>query len=359
MIGTGCGIATDHFARSGVIANGARAMWGIPASLATSETALVGGVVDEPMMMSALDSVTKRRALVVAAVGSPPSSSTITFSGTPAISFATKSSALRSGMPSAAAGPVVVMVMPMVISLVCAVAGDPAVARAPASATADKKVFLIHSSLVMLVSIQFDRLFPSSLRRCGCPTSARKSTLHELRNNLLRHRCRFQPRGVVGMTPDQNAGLERLDRQRLALEHLVDDLKARALETFDPAFDGDPVAMGRGDIEFRSRVDHGNADQAVFLDDILLGEAGSLEQDRSRIVEHREIARVVDDVGGVAIAPLDLHIAPMDEHAVFLARRHAQRSIEPHPSAAQAHIVDHVQRQRGQFVRLAEPPGEG
>ena len=65
---------------------------------------MVGGVVDEPMMMSALDSVTKRRALVVAVVGSPPSSSTITFSGTPPISFGTNSSALRSGMPSAAAG---------------------------------------------------------------------------------------------------------------------------------------------------------------------------------------------------------------------------------------------------------------
>src|SRR5436853_2176943 len=128
-IGIGCGIATDHLARSGVIGNGASPRCGTPASLATVDTATVGGVVDEPMMMSALDSVTKRRALVVAAVGSPPSSSTITFSGTPAISFATKSSALRSGMPSAAAGPVVVMVMPMVISLVCAVAGDPAVAR--------------------------------------------------------------------------------------------------------------------------------------------------------------------------------------------------------------------------------------
>ena len=146
MIGTGCGIATDHFARSGVIANGARAMWGIPASLATSETAFVGGVVDEPMMMSALDSVTKRRALVVAAVGSPPSSSTITFRGTPAISFATKSSALRSGMPSAAAGPVVVMVMPMVISLLCAVAGIPGMASAAAIAAADNKPFFIRSS---------------------------------------------------------------------------------------------------------------------------------------------------------------------------------------------------------------------
>src|SRR5436305_14159945 len=83
MIGIGCGIATDHLARSGVIGNGARPICGMPASLATLDTATVGGVVDEPMMMSELDSVTKRRALVMALVGSPPSSSTITFSGTP------------------------------------------------------------------------------------------------------------------------------------------------------------------------------------------------------------------------------------------------------------------------------------
>ena len=110
----------------------------MPASLATLETAMLGGVVDEPMMMSALDSVTKRRALVVAVVGSPPSSSTITLSGTPPISLATNSSALRSGMPSAAAGPVVVIEMPMVISLVCASAGKPGSASAAASAAADR-----------------------------------------------------------------------------------------------------------------------------------------------------------------------------------------------------------------------------
>src|ERR1700674_2682872 len=138
MIGIGCGIATDHFARSGVIGNGARPIWGIPASLATLDTATVGGVVEEPMMMSALDSVTKRRALVVALVGSPPSSSTMTLSGTPPISFTTKSSALRSGMPSAAAGPVVVMVMPMVISLLCAIAGNPGSASDAAIAAAER-----------------------------------------------------------------------------------------------------------------------------------------------------------------------------------------------------------------------------
>src|SRR4051812_31557931 len=147
MIGIGCGMATDHFIRASLIGNGARPKCGMPASLATVETAMVGGVVDDPMMMSALDSVTKRRALVVAAVGSPPSSSTITLSGTPPISFGTNSSELRSGMPSAAAGPVVVTVMPITISLVCADAGEPGNASAAAIAAADRRAFFIHSSL--------------------------------------------------------------------------------------------------------------------------------------------------------------------------------------------------------------------
>src|ERR1700730_13347912 len=153
MIGIGCGIVTDHFVRSGVIGNGDRARWGMPASLATLDTAMVGGVVDEPMMMSALDSVTKRRALVGALVGPPPSSSTITLSGTPPISFGTKSSALRSGMPSAAAGPVVEIEMPMVISLVCASAGAPGSANAATSAAADRRAFFIHSSLEYLLKV--------------------------------------------------------------------------------------------------------------------------------------------------------------------------------------------------------------
>src|SRR5216683_6939558 len=138
MIGTGCGMSTDHLARSGVIGNGARPKCGMPASLATLETATEGGVVEEPMMMSAFDSVTKRRALVVALVGSPPSSSTMTLSGTPPISFGTNSSALRSGMPSAAAGPVVVTVMPMTISLDCAIAGNPGSASDAATTAADR-----------------------------------------------------------------------------------------------------------------------------------------------------------------------------------------------------------------------------
>src|ERR1700687_5256524 len=91
-------------------------------------------------------------------------------------------------------------------------------------------------------------------------------------------------------------------------------MRARTPETLDPAFDRDPVAVGRGDMKFRPRIHHGNADQAIFLDDILLGEARGLEQDRGRVVEHLEVARVIDDVGGIAVTPLNLHIAPMNEH---------------------------------------------
>src|SRR3984885_798500 len=85
------------------------------------------------------------------------------------------------------------------------------------------------------------------------------SALHELRNDLLRHRRGFQLAGIVRVMPDQHAGLERLDRQRLALEHLVGHLEARAFETLDPAFDRYPVAMRRGDIEFSRRINSGSA----------------------------------------------------------------------------------------------------
>src|SRR5437868_2723827 len=114
MIGTGCGITAVHFSRAGVIGIGARLKCSTPTSLATVDIAIDGGVVDEPTMISALDSVTNRRALVVAAVGSPASSSTMVLIFAPPISIETNSSAFFSGMPSAAAGPVVLMLTPIV-----------------------------------------------------------------------------------------------------------------------------------------------------------------------------------------------------------------------------------------------------
>src|SRR5262249_26521442 len=106
------------------------------------------------------------------------------------------------------------------------------------------------------------------------------SPLHEFGDDLLRHRRRFELIGIVGMRPDQHSRLEGLDRELIALEDLVADLEARALETLDAAFDGDPVAMSRWDVEFCARVDHGDADETIFLHEVLLGEAGRLEHDR-------------------------------------------------------------------------------
>src|ERR1700738_1265640 len=151
-----------------------------------------------------------------------------------------------------------------------------------------------------------------------------KSAPLEPGNDLLRERRGLQPGRIVPVTADQDAGLERLDRQRLALEHKVGHLEAGTLETLDPAFDRDPVAMGGSDMKFRPRIHHGNADQAVFPDNVLLGKAGGLEQDRGRIVEHLEIARVIDDVGGVAVAPLYLHIPAVDEHEISPERFRAK-----------------------------------
>src|SRR6202048_5628659 len=88
-------------------------------------------------------------------------------------------------------------------------------------------------------------------------------------NALRRHRGRFQPVGIVRVTPDQHASLERLDRQRLALEHLVGHLEAGAPEALDPAFDRDPLAMGGSNMKLGAGIDYGNADPAVFADDIL------------------------------------------------------------------------------------------
>ena len=73
----------------------------------------------------------------------------MTLSGTPAISFGTNSSALRSGTPSAAAGPVVEIEMPMVISPVCACT-DGAESASAALAAAARNILFMNSSLTVL-----------------------------------------------------------------------------------------------------------------------------------------------------------------------------------------------------------------
>src|SRR6266481_3818662 len=55
MIGIDCGRSTDHFMRASLIGNGASPKCGMPASLATVETAMVGGVEHEQLERHAAD----------------------------------------------------------------------------------------------------------------------------------------------------------------------------------------------------------------------------------------------------------------------------------------------------------------
>ena len=89
---------------------------GVFASCATSAIAAVAGVLDEPMIASTRSSVTRRRAFLVATVGSVASSSTISLTFSPPISVGRRAKAFFSGMPSEAAGPEAESETPMVMS---------------------------------------------------------------------------------------------------------------------------------------------------------------------------------------------------------------------------------------------------
>src|SRR4051812_11417630 len=101
----------------------------------------------------------------------------------------------------------------------------------------------------------------SSLRRLHVAPAP--LALHEFRPHLLRKGRRFQLVGVSRIAPDEYAGLEALERQRLALENLMRDVERRALDALDPALDRDPVAIGGRDVELGAGVDHGDADEPI------------------------------------------------------------------------------------------------
>jgi len=121
MIGTGCGMPTDHFKRSGVIGNGASPKCGMPASLATVETATVwrrGGRAHDDVGLRLGDEAS----CIGGARSMPPFVEHDHLDRHAANFFRHEIKRIALGMPSAAAGPVVVTVMPMTISLDCAIA---------------------------------------------------------------------------------------------------------------------------------------------------------------------------------------------------------------------------------------------
>ena len=94
----------------------AREIIGTFFSAATSIIASEAGVALEPISASTLSSSISLRALATALVLSVPSSSTMYSTFWPAISFGSNAMELRCGTPRLAAGPVVEMVTPILMS---------------------------------------------------------------------------------------------------------------------------------------------------------------------------------------------------------------------------------------------------
>src|SRR5574343_1270098 len=103
---------------------------GVWVSKATSAIGITTGVAAEPMMMSALSSVTKRLALLTPLVGSVASSSTTTLTFSPAMVLGQSLIWLAIGMPRPEAGPVSGRLTPMVMSARAAVVPRPNTAAA-------------------------------------------------------------------------------------------------------------------------------------------------------------------------------------------------------------------------------------
>src|SRR6266852_2839076 len=63
-------------------------------------------------------------------------------------------------------------------------------------------------------------------------------------------------------------------------------------------------------------ADQRMAAEIVGLEVFVLGHAErALDQRRGAGIEERHVARIVDDAGRVAVAPLDAHDARVDEHS--------------------------------------------
>src|SRR5262249_8008390 len=132
----------------------------------------------------------------------------------------------------------------------------------------------------------------------------------------LRQRLGFH-RAFNGIALHPHPGLEAFDRERAVLEQAVMHVEARAAQRRDRPLGHDLVAEPGGDEKAGMGVDQRMADEVIGLEVIVLAHAErALDQRRRAGVEHAEIARVIDDPGGIAIAPFDAHEAAVDEHAL-------------------------------------------
>src|SRR5262249_47465280 len=115
---------------------------------------------------------------------------------------------------------------------------------------------------------------------------------------------------------DPDPRLEALDCERAILHQAMVHVEARAPYLLNSRLDHHLVAIAGRYEKARPRLDHRIAVEFVGLVKLVLVEAErSLEQQHGRMVEHRHIARIKHDAGGVAVAPFDADSPAVHEHA--------------------------------------------
>src|SRR5262249_28501238 len=161
---------------------------------------------------------------------------------------------------------------------------------------------------------------------------------------------------------------------RVAIEtQLMLDVEAGTPE-LDRAFDCHVIPKASWFEESRARAHERKAVEVEMLEHVEFGHAKRmLEQKCRRCIEDVEVARVKDNAGGVAVAPLDPDLARIAEcgHRVMpsmgdwssprehaSARCHTQRAVKSDHFAIEVGIVNAMQDEGGEFARFAEAFGK-
>src|SRR5262249_54801809 len=114
--------------------------------------------------------------------------------------------------------------------------------------------------------------------------------------------------------------LEALDREFIPPHQAVMDLEAAAAPLRNRRQDDHVVAEFRRNPKTRAHVDHRKPGDLEGLQQLRLAIAECLEHPDRADIEVLEVAREIDDAGGVAVTPFDADLAADGEHGFRLAR---------------------------------------
>jgi len=105
--------------------------------------------------------------------------------------------------------------------------------------------------------------------------------------------------------------LKTFHGQNVLVKQPVADAKAAAAPLRYLRFDDYCVRKSRRRLERGAQVDQRNTHNLMGVGHLPLGQPGLLEQGSRACIEIGQVARVVHNLGGVAITPLDLYRLPV------------------------------------------------